>query len=203
LAFGKKCASNISILEATLDAKIKELLDKQEIYEALCTYCRGVDRCDEEIVRSVYHEDSYDNHGYWKGSGHDFAAFVVDRVWHANSATTHTITNVVIDIDDKGIARSEAQVMATLVRRDSDPVTADVMGGRYIDRLSKRNGVWKIEERTVVLDWTKVETWPAAQAPISLEAFTWGRRQDRSDPIYQMLQTGTLNDTGNNLKTGT
>ncbi|MDX5985105.1 nuclear transport factor 2 family protein [Sphingomonas echinoides] len=174
------------------DAEIERLLDKQAIYEVLCAYCRGVDRCDVELVRSVYHEDSYDDHGYWKGRGVDFAAFVVNRLSLANSATTHSITNILIDIDDRGIARSEAQVMATLVRRDTDPVIADVMGGRYIDRLSKRDGVWGIDERTVVLDWTKVETWPSSEAPVPLKGFTWGKREDRRDPIYWMLSRNTL-----------
>lgn len=175
-----------------METKLRQLIDKQEIYEVLCAYCRGVDRCDVELVRSVYHEDSYDDHGYWKGRGQDFAPFVVNRVWNANSATTHAITNIMIDFDDNGIARCESQVMATLVRRDTNPVVADVMGGRYIDRLSKRDGVWKIEERTVVLDWTKVETWPAGEAPVPLDGFTWGRRVDRSDALYSMLNHNSL-----------
>ena len=175
-----------------MEKSIKELIDKQAIYEVLCTYCRGVDRCDTDIVRSVYHEDSYDDHGYWKGAGQDFADFVVNRVWKANLATTHSITNVMIDFCENDVARCESQVMATLVRRDTDPVVADVMGGRYVDRLSKRDGVWKIEERTVVLDWTRVETWHAGEAPVAIEAFTWGRRMDGTDAIYRMLRSNTL-----------
>jgi SnoaL-like domain len=175
-----------------VEAELSEFLDKQRIYEVLCTYCRGVDRCDVDLVRSVYHDDSYDDHGYWKGPGKDFGAFVVNRVWEANSATTHSITNVMIDFDKNGIARSECQVMATLVRRNTDPIVADVMGGRYVDRLSKRNGVWKIDERTVVLDWTRVETWAPGTSPVPLEGFAWGSRNDRSDPVYTMLRHNTL-----------
>lgn len=177
-------------------SEIERLIDKQRIYEVLCTYCRGVDRCDVELVRSVYHHDSYDDHGYWKGNGQDFADFVVNRLTNANTATTHSITNIMIDFDDDGRARSEAQVMVTLVRRGTDPVVADVMGGRYVDRLSKRDGDWKIDERTVVLDWTKVETWPASEAPVPLTGFTWGVREGRGDAIYTMLSGSTLR-TGN------
>ena len=39
-----------------MDAKLQELLDKQSIYEVLVRYCRGADRCDEAIIRSVYHD---------------------------------------------------------------------------------------------------------------------------------------------------
>jgi hypothetical protein len=44
---------------------VQALLDKQSIYEVLVTYCRGVDRCDEDLIRSAFHDDSYDDHGYW------------------------------------------------------------------------------------------------------------------------------------------
>ena len=170
---------------------IDELIDKQAIYEVLSTYCRGVDRCDASIVRSVYHEDSYDDHGYWKGPGQEFADFVVNRVMQANSATTHSITNILIDLEGE-VARSEAQVIATLVRRNTNPVLADVMGARYVDRLSKRDGEWKIDERTVVLDWHKVETWPASDAPVPLDGFAAGKRADGTDPIFTMLRHNTL-----------
>jgi hypothetical protein len=62
------------------------------------------------------------------------------------------------------------------------------MGARYLDRLSRRNGEWKIDERTVVLDWHKVEAWADGQAPIPLEGFTRGTRFP-GDPVYQLMAT--------------
>ncbi|MDH4556991.1 nuclear transport factor 2 family protein [Pseudomonas sp. BN417] len=164
------------------------LLDKQAIYEVLIRYCRGVDRCDEELIRSVYHDDAYDDHGYWRGSGSDFARFVSARLTAANLATTHSITNVLIEVHGD-TAQSESQVMATLVRKGS-PQLADVMGARYLDRLSRRNGEWKIDERTVVLDWHKVEAWADAQAPIPLDGFLRGSRFP-ADPVYRHRQMAT------------
>jgi hypothetical protein len=161
---------------------VQSLLDKQSIYEVLITYCRGVDRCDEELVRSVYHEDSFDDHGYWRGRGADFAPFVTDRLAAANSATTHSITNVMIELDGNS-ARSEAQVLATLVRKDSDPPRTDVMGARYLDRLSRRDGVWRIDERTVVLDWHKTEVWGGEAPPVPTDGFVRGGRFPE-DPVY-------------------
>lgn len=131
---------------------IEVLLDKQSIYEVLSRYCRGADRCDESIISSAYHPDSYDNHGYWRGNGHDFAAFLPKRLMKANSATTHSVNNVLIEADGD-LARSESQVIATLVRRDTHPVLADVMGAPHLDKLSRRDGEWRLDERTVVLDW--------------------------------------------------
>tara|TARA_R110000796_G_scaffold252001_1_gene384769 strand:+ start:12489 stop:13010 length:522 start_codon:yes stop_codon:yes gene_type:complete len=172
-----------------MDKALKLLVDKQAIYEILVRYCRGADRCDEALIRSIYHEDAYDDHGYWKGTGYDFAKFLPVRLMAANLATTHSITNVLIDIEGDS-AVSESQVMATLVRHGR-PLMADVMGARYLDRLSCRNGRWGIDERTVVLDWHKVETWESGDAPVPLDEFVRGGR-GATDPIYRMIATGTL-----------
>jgi hypothetical protein len=78
---------------------VQTLVDKQSIYDVVVRYCRGVDRCDEELIRPVYHDGSFDNHGYWRGSGADFAPFVTNRLMTADSATTHSITNALIEVD--------------------------------------------------------------------------------------------------------
>lgn len=167
-----------------MDDRIQELLDKQSIYEVLISYCRGVDRCDVALLQSVYHEDSYDDHGYWRGNGVDFASFVANRLMNANSATTHSITNAMITINGD-TAWSESQVVATLVRREAGPRKADVMGARYLDELTRRSGVWRISKRTVVLDWHKVETWNDTNAPVPLEGFSRGARYPE-DPVYSL-----------------
>jgi hypothetical protein len=169
---------------------LEELLAKQAITDVLHRYCRGVDRLDEELVRGVYHEDAWDDHGYWKGRGWDFAPFVVNRLRLANTGTTHAITNALIEIDGE-VATSESQVMVHLRRRGDGPTVADVMGARYVDRFERRNEVWKISERTVVLDWHRVETWTTGDAPIALDAFIHGRR-DREDAVYVMAAKRTL-----------
>jgi hypothetical protein len=163
--------------------QIQALLDKHAIHEVLVGYCRGVDRCDEDLIRSAFHDDSYDDHGYWKGPGHELAHFLADRLRNANSATTHSITNVLIELDGD-VARSEAQVHATLVRKGSDPVEADVVGARYLDRFSRRDGTWRIEHRTVVLDWRKTEVWPDSAPAVPTEGFVRGTRCPE-DPSYE------------------
>ena len=166
-----------------MNEHVQALLDKQSIYEVLVTYCRGVDRCDEDLIRSAFHEDSYDDHGYWKGPGHELAPFLADRLRNANSATTHSITNALIELDGD-LARSESQVHATLIRKGSDPVEVDVVGARYLDRLSRRGGTWRIEHRIVVLDWRNTEVWPDSAPAVPTEGFARGARRPE-DPSYE------------------
>jgi SnoaL-like domain len=160
--------------------QIQALLDKHAIYEVLVRYCRGVDRCDEDLIRSAFHDDSYDDHGYWKGPGHELAGFLADRLRKANSATTHSVTNVLIEVDGD-VARSEAQVHATLIRRGSDEV--DVVGARYLDRFSRRAGIWRIDHRTVVLDWQQTQVWQDSTPQVPTEGFARGARSPE-DPSY-------------------
>lgn len=169
---------------------LQSLLDKQSIYEVLVRYCRGVDRCDESLIRSAFHSDSYDDHGYWKGSGHELAPFLADRLRNANSATTHSITNVLIELDGD-LALSESQVHATLIRRGQGPVEVDVVGARYLDRFSRRENAWRIEHRTVVLDWHKTEVWTESAPAVPTDGFARGARSPEDPSYAASLRAGT------------
>jgi hypothetical protein len=57
------------------------------------------------------------------------------------------------------------------------------MGARYLDRLSRRDGAWRIDERTVVLDWHKTEVWASEAPPVPTEGFARGGRHPE-DPVY-------------------
>ena len=46
----------------TLPAALQSLLDREAIRDCLLRYCRGIDRCDEEALRSAYWEDATDCH---------------------------------------------------------------------------------------------------------------------------------------------
>ncbi len=169
-------------MDRQINDQIQQLFDKQSIYEVLVRYCRGVDRCDEDLIRSAFHSDSYDDHGYWRGPGHELATFLADRLRKANSATTHSITNVLIELDGD-LAVSESQVHATLIRRGEGPVQVDVVGARYLDRFSRRADTWRIDHRTVVLDWHKTEVWAESAPQVPTDGFARGARGPE-DPSY-------------------
>ena len=46
----------------SLDPRVQALLDKQEIRELIYRYCNAADRHDNELMRSLYHEDAIDEH---------------------------------------------------------------------------------------------------------------------------------------------
>ena len=55
-----------------MDNELQAFIDKQAIQDVLVRYCRGVDRCDLEMLRSAYWEDATDDHGSLSGNAWEF-----------------------------------------------------------------------------------------------------------------------------------
>lgn len=171
--------------------QLERLVARADIHDLLMRYCRGVDRLDEELLRSCYHPDSTDDHGHWKGNGHDFASFIVGSLRARAHHTTHAVANVLIELDpdDPDSADAESYAMASLRRTDDHgDEWLDQFSGRYVDRVTRRHGVWRIARRVVVHDWsvsTRLD--PAGSFPLAMEGFTQGCR-DRSDLVYRRAE---------------
>ena len=161
---------------------LQELVDRAAIHDVLMRYCRGVDRCDEELVRSAYHPDAVDDHGYWKGPGWDFAAFIVRDIARRSSATTHAVANELIELHGDAAA-VESYVFAYLCPPGGGAPVVNLFAGRYVDRFERREGEWRIARRTVVHDWSRQLPTADASLGLPLDGFAQGRR-DGSDPVF-------------------
>jgi 3-phenylpropionate/cinnamic acid dioxygenase small subunit len=166
---------------------VDELVARQEITELLYRYCRGIDRLDWELVRSCYHDDALDDHSIFRGSPDEFVAFFREMLTPME-ATTHTLGNILITVDGD-VAGSEAYILAwhRLPADGPTPPQDFTASGRYVDRLERRNGTWRIAHRTVVFDWTRIEP-VGAEFPVPADVdIVWGRR-DRDDLSYAVLE---------------
>ncbi len=130
---------------------IGELADREAIRDCLHRYCRGVDRCDEEMLRSAYWKDAHDDHVVFAGTREELIAWVMPLL-AAREATTHTLSNVIIRLDGDR-ADSESYFQGYHVVRVDGALRANLQGGRYLDRLERRGGEWRIAARKVVVDW--------------------------------------------------
>ena len=162
----------------TLTPEIQRLLDEQAITRLLYDYCHAVDRCDADGIRAVYTEDGTDDHGVFNGSAKDFVDWVVPFLLQNYLSHMHPVSNIRIRIDGD-VARTECYVAPVLRRRDDTGEYLDCSGGRYIDRIERRNGVWKIAHRKFVRDWRETRKVAPATAP---DKYEWGvrSREDRS-----------------------
>ena len=136
-----------------------------EIQQVLYRYCRGVDRGEASLIAGVYHPDAIDAHGSWSGLGKDFAAYLVPNMDQAPIVGQHHITNVLIDLDG-----DHADVESYFIALHPEVTAAGpahaMVCGRYLDRFERRDGVWLIADRKVVIDvsraLTPAEDWRGA-----------------------------------------
>lgn len=158
--------------------------DRIAIQDCLVRYCRGIDRGDADLVRSAYWPDSFDDHGAYKGNGHEFADYAVPALNKAYDATHHTILNSSVDLAGD-VAHAETYVQAYHVSKAAPGETRTVFlfAGRYIDRLDKRDGEWRIAHRVVVYDFDRIDPIDGAMPAEWTARFTSGRR-DRDDLSY-------------------
>ena len=186
-----------------VDSRVRALFDKQACAEVMMTYCRAIDHRDEALLRGVFHPDSYHRHGFngpssdpsrpsAPGKPGDFVAFAL-AVLATHKYTHHQLGNVFIELEGDGVtAYTEAYFTAYhRMRAKGDPLAAadafdtemDLwVGGRYLDRMEKRHGIWKIASRIGTTDWTRVEP-PAPRGEANLPPHMRSL-QSREDVVY-------------------
>ena len=165
------------------DQRLRELLDRQEILDCLHRYTRGVDRVDEELIRSAYHDDAVDFHGSVNGTVDDFLAWWLP-FQPAREVSQHYVSNITIDLDGD-VAHVESY-FTFLQKLTGDPQMT-IRGGRYADRYERRAIGWRIAVRVVISEWTYVAD--GAETTARLAVVNRGRR-DRTDPSYARPLTG-------------
>jgi hypothetical protein len=138
----------------TTHPALQEIIDHHEIRKLLAVYCHGCDRGDEPRMASVYLEDSFDDHGEYKGPGWPFATRVANS-WAANNTRCfHSLGQSQITVDgDK--AGAETYFIANLTEaNENGNEMVNLMGGRYVDTLLREGGEWKIKDRRCIRDWS-------------------------------------------------
>lgn len=176
---GENCVPQ-SITPEAADA----IISRQQIADLTMAYCRGVDRADEELLHSIFHDDSVVVTGIVNGSGHDFASKICNFVQDHFEQCFHSIANQWFEVTGD-TAVGESYILAvTTSKEDSEGKSERLSGGRYIDRFERRDGVWKIAERSYVEDWNRAGPATRQMAEGMYAALTLQGSWGRSDPIY-------------------
>ena len=143
-------------------------VDKQELAELLAVLSSAVDRADRDRIAACYTEDSFDDHGTFKGSGQQFADFVCGP--GPMTSMHHLLGQSIFEVDGDE-ARGE-----TFYVFHGTAGSAQVTGhGRYVDYFRRIEGSWKLAYRRVVPD--AVPTGDAGET-------YWQPSRDRDDPSY-------------------
>lgn len=166
-------------MQDTKSEKIQYLLDRRAILDRIHSYPGGVDRHDEELIAGVFHPDAIDDHGKFVGSVTEFVTWVNGIHEATEAAHTHNITTHSCRIEGD-VAHTESYVLWAL--RHQSGTSVMLGSGRYIDRLEKRNGEWKIALRRTVTDMRlRADGTVFEKVAKSFPVGTW----DRTDPKFQ------------------
>lgn len=173
---------------------IKALLDREQIRDCIARLARGEDRRDAELIKRCYWQDANLDFGIFTGSFAEYLAWVVPGS-PAVLLTLHTLGQSLIELR---AATAAVETHVTSYHRiDMGEQHRDiVIGGRYLDRLEKREGEWRIAQRTMLYDWVSDYGQSAdfskgvLGAPFKTKHSVGATRGDLSETFFKLLNTG-------------
>jgi SnoaL-like protein len=135
----------------TIPDELKSLLERDKIRECIVRLARGEDRRNAELISASYWPDSTTDYGVFVGSFDKYLAWVVPGS-PAIPVTQHVLGQSAIDLQSS-TALVETHVISYHRVNMGKEERDTVIGGRYLDRLDKRAGEWRIAQRTMLYDW--------------------------------------------------
>jgi hypothetical protein len=134
-----------------INQELLALLEREKIRDCIACLARGEDRRDAELIKQCYWPDSTTDYGVFVGSFDQYLAWVVPGS-PAIPVTQHVLGQTVIKLKGE-IASCETHVNSYHRINMGAEERDTVIGGRYLDRLEKRGGEWRIAQRTMLYDW--------------------------------------------------
>lgn len=136
-------------MDDDLAAGLREVRDRQAIYDCMMRYCRGIDRFDAELAKSAYHADGIDDHGWFVGPADQFIDGAIDLHARLQQRTQHHITNHMVEIEGDTAHAESYYIFRSL---NVEEPWHSIVSGRYIDRLERRDGQWGIVARVCTVE---------------------------------------------------
>ena len=137
-----------------MDADLQEMIDHFKIRKLLAEYSRGCDRADLPLMASIYAEDSWDDHGIVQATGAEYSRIMCARVKEETESLSHVLGQSLITIDgDEAGAETYFVAIARDTAADGTPM-CNQLGGRFVDRIIREDGQWKVKHRKVLRDWS-------------------------------------------------
>lgn len=132
------------------DTELRVWLDKCKLTELVAVLSSAVDRGDKELIAACYTEQSYDDHGAFKGSGREFADYITTPAPNrdADMLLHHLLGQSVFRVEGD---EAWGETFFIFHMSAGDSLMPGV--GRYIDYFVRVGSEWKLQYRRVVPDW--------------------------------------------------
>jgi hypothetical protein len=145
-------------------------------------FSRGMDRFDRELFLSAFDPDAVIAVGNFVGGPADLYDWAAATHEQGQVATHHNLLNNSCEIDGD---TAHCETYYLFVGRNHDE-TNWIAGGRYFDRLERRDGTWRIAVRTNTVEWSgMVPTIPLPFADVADIHGNGTLSRSVADPSYQ------------------
>lgn len=168
---------------STALAEIDRLTSLEAIRDCIRRVCRGIDRIDEQLLRSAFHADATIDMGKIYCGGLDDWISSALKHQKTQSQRQHVPASIRVQINGE-----EAVVETYELDRHKSPMQGGlsdlVLAARTLDRLARREGEWKIIERVKVMDWGRTIT---ADESVFVHSPLQRGGDDDTDPSYRLF----------------
>lgn len=170
-----------------MDPRLQELIDHHEIRKVLALYCHACDRADAAMMTACYTgDDSWDDHGTVKATGPEYVRVMADKIVTRTEAMSHILGQSLINVEGDSATAETFFVGFFKLPGDGDQsARMNQLVGRFVDRLERIDGAWKIRHRTCVRDTSM--TTAVTRDEYAAFGFAAGTR-DESDPGASLLR---------------
>ncbi len=161
------------------------LQDRQDIADLMTGWIRR-DLGEWERLRELFHPDGRIEITWFEGLASDFVDASA-RMSASDLRTKHLITSPAVTFSPDGnraVSETNAVIVAENVRLD----LGSNAHNRFIDRLERRDGVWRIADRKSVYDFAAF-TFPTGVKQIDQEALA-GHPREYAALAYLLEQSG-------------
>lgn len=142
---------------------LQDLLARDAIRDLVLRYSRAVDRRDFDSLRPLYCDNAIDDHGaMFNGSATEFINWLPSMA-ASMKVLSHQVLNHLIAVRGDN-AEGEVYTIAYHLTVDEQEI---VIGGRYLDRYRRDDGVWRFAARKIVLDWHQQGAPAAPDSPVT------------------------------------
>lgn len=134
---------------SSVEERLAQIESRTAIAALLATYCHGLDRKDEALFRSIWHDDADYLVGTGRGDFHgidEIATFpwVAAKAW---TQTHHWTTNSVVTFASPTQASGRSDCIAICEKVGGG---ACFISATYVDAFEQREGIWKLNQRQVL-----------------------------------------------------
>ena len=145
---------------------LEEVRDRLAIQDCIARQAMANDTLDAELWKSAFWPEATESHGWYEGPVYAFVDETIPMLREQMRMTWHQVGAPLISLDGEAARAVTCFFAYCRLRAPAGEAESDLLsGGRYIDRLEKRGGRWRIARRVSKGDWVRHD--PAS--------FEWGR----------------------------